>query len=149
MSFFYNKEAQEPKIGNIIGAVVGILIVLYAFFAFVWPIYHVWQQGQEGQAELKKAEQNRQITVLEAQASNEAATSQAEAKIKIAQAEATAEVERAKGVAQANKIIGDSLKGNEDYLRYLYINSIANKDHQIIYIPTESGLPILEAGKRN
>ena len=37
---------------------------------------------------------------------------------------ADAEVERAKGVAQANAIIGDSLKNNEEYLRYLYINGI-------------------------
>jgi regulator of protease activity HflC (stomatin/prohibitin superfamily) len=100
------------------------------------------------EAELKRAEQNRHIRVLEAQAMNEAATSQAEAQVKIAQAEATAEVERAKGVAQANEIIGESLKGNEDYLRYLYINGITKRDGQIIYIPTEAGLPILEAGKR-
>ncbi len=59
-----------------------------------------------------------------------------------------AEIERAKGVAQANKIIGDSLKGNEVYLKYLWVNGIENTKNQIVYIPTEANLPILEAGKR-
>lgn len=58
---------------------------------------------------------------------------------------AQAEVERAKGVAKANKIIGDSLKDNEAYLRYLFVNNLADTKDQVIYIPTEAGLPILEA----
>lgn len=61
---------------------------------------------------------------------------------------AQAEIERAKGVAEANKIIGDSLKGNEAYLRYLWIHSLENTQNSVIYVPTEANLPILEAGKR-
>ncbi len=37
---------------------------------------------------------------------------------------ADAEVIRAEGVAKANKIIGDSLKDNEGYLRYLWIQGL-------------------------
>ncbi len=58
---------------------------------------------------------------------------------------AQAEIERAKGVAEANRIIGDSLKNNDSYLRYLWIDNIHNTSNQIIYIPTEASLPILEA----
>ena len=59
---------------------------------------------------------------------------------------ADADVLRAEGAAKANKIIGDSLKDNEAYLRYLWIQNLENsKEHQVIYIPTEAGLPILEA----
>jgi regulator of protease activity HflC (stomatin/prohibitin superfamily) len=65
------------------------------------------------------------------------------AKIKIAKAEAQAEVERAKGVAEANRIIGESLKGNSEYLRYLQIDAIRNSKGEKVYIPTEGGLPIL------
>jgi hypothetical protein len=51
-------------------------------------------------------------------------------------------------VAQANKIIGDSLKDNEAYLRYLWIQNLENsKDRTIVYVPTEANLPILEAGR--
>jgi regulator of protease activity HflC (stomatin/prohibitin superfamily) len=65
-----------------------------------------------------------------------------------AKKEASAEVERAKGVAEANKIIGESLKENEAYLRWLWINGLTEGGNSVIYVPTEAGLPILEAGKR-
>jgi predicted aminopeptidase len=116
-------------------------LVSWVLFGFIGlglygcPKYNVWQQDLEGQAELARAEQNRKITVAEAQAKMDAAKSLAQA-----------EVERAKGVAEANKIIGDSLNGNESYLRYLFIDKLGQGD--TIYIPTEAGLPILEAGKR-
>jgi hypothetical protein len=123
-----------------------ILLVVGTVIGYQW--FKVFSAEQSGKAEYARAEQNRQIAVLEAQAQNESATSQALAKIKIAEAEASAEIARARGVAESNTIIGDSLKGNEDYLRYLYINGLTQGTGQIIYIPTEAGLPILEAGKR-
>lgn len=111
-------------------AVFGLIILI----SLIGPIYGVWEQEQVGKAELARAEFGKQVAVQEALAHRDSAKLLAEA-----------EVERAKGVAQANEIIGNSLKDNEEYLRYLYINSISEKDHQIIYIPTEAGLPILEA----
>lgn len=59
---------------------------------------------------------------------------------------ARGEIERAKGTAAANRIVSNSI--TEPYLRYLFINNIAHTKNQIIYLPTEAGLPILEAGKR-
>jgi len=45
--------------------------------------------------------------------------------------------------------IGNSLKDNEAYLRWLYIEALKEKQGaEVIYVPTEAGLPILEAGKR-
>lgn len=45
-----------------------------------------------------------------------------------------------------NKIIGESLKNNEAYLRYLWINDLGNNAGKtVVYIPTEANLPILEA----
>lgn len=100
------------------------------------PQYNIYEQRLSGEAELAKAEYTRRTSVLEAQAKLDAASKLAEA-----------EVARAQGVAQANKIIGDSLKGNDAYLRYLWIDKLDQKG-QVIYVPTEAGLPILEAGKR-
>lgn len=125
-----------------------VVLVLVVLSMWLMPIYNVWAAGMAGQAELSQAEQNRQIVITEAEAQNQAATSQAEARVKQAEAQARAEVARARGVAEANQIIGESLKGNEEYLRYLYITGITEKGGQIIYVPTEGGLPILEAGKR-
>ena len=116
--------------------VIGIAAIVVAL-AVVLPVYYVWLRGMTGRAELAQAEANRKIKIAEAEAARESAKSLAEA-----------EVIRAKGVAEANRIIGDSLKNNEAYLRYLYVNSLAEKDANVYYIPTEAGLPILEAGKR-
>ncbi len=55
-------------------------------------------------------------------------------------------VAEAKGVSEANKIIADSI--TENYLRYSWIQNMKNAEFQVVYIPTEAGLPILEAGKR-
>lgn len=117
--------------------VISIFVVIGSVM-IIMPYYNVWEQRMTGKAELSRAEYSRQIAVVEA-----------EAKMVSAEKLAEAEVARAKGVAQANLIIGDSLKGNEDYLRYLYINGLTENPsaREIIYIPTEAGIPILEAGK--
>lgn len=60
---------------------------------------------------------------------------------------AKAEVARAEGVAASNKIIGDSLAGKENYLKYLWIQSLNNDHTKLIYVPTEANIPILEAGR--
>lgn len=115
--------------------------VFFATLLYFFPKYRVWQQGLAGEAELKRAEQNRRISVMEAEAKRDAAT-----------ALAAAEIERARGVAEANKIIGEGLKGHEEYLRYLWIMSLehaaAGGNHTVVYIPTEANLPILEAGRK-
>lgn len=118
-------------------AVLSFIALCIALGMYGCPRYNVWEQGLTGQAELARAEQNRKIAVQEAEAKKDSATSLAEA-----------EVIRAKGVAQANKIIGDSLKDNESYLRYLWIQQLSDNKQNVIYVPTEAGLPILEAGKR-
>lgn len=99
----------------------------------------------EGKSILIKAENEKKAMIEQAKAENESATLQAEAKIKIAKAEAQAEIERAKGVAESNRIIGESMKGNKEYLEYLKIKSIKTGKGDRIYIPTEAGIPILEA----
>lgn len=120
------------------GIIVGGLVLLFACGAGCagYPQYQVYQQRLAGEAELERATANRRIETLEAEAKRDAAKMLAEA-----------EIERAKGVAEANRIIGDSLAGNEVYLRYLWIQGVQDSDAQRIYIPTEAGLPILEVGR--
>lgn len=133
MSFY-----REYEVAVISFLVIFFMLAVVGFIMWGYPKYNVYQQNLEGEAELARATQNRQIRIQEASAKKEAAT-----------LEAQAEVERAKGVAAANKIIGDSLKGNEAYLRYLWIQGLQEgATPQVVYVPTEAGLPILEAGKR-
>ena len=42
---------------------------------------------------------------------------------------------------------GESLKNNESYLRYLWIQGLQDGTSEVIYIPTEANLPILEAAR--
>ena len=116
-----------------------VSVVLFSMFlsGCIGPCSPMWARWN-GEAELAQAEQNRKIQIEDAKGKLEAAKMLAQA-----------EVERAKGVSEANKIIGDSLKENEAYLRYLYISNLEKGSAaQTIYVPTEAGLPILEAGKR-
>ena len=130
---YNNPMTTRTKISLGVVITIASLIVLIVAMAGC-PRYNVWQKELAGKAQLKKAEWNRQITIKEAEAKKQAAT-----------ALAAAEVERAKGVAEANKIIGESLKSNEAYLRYLWIIGLQDGSSEIIYIPTEANLPILEA----
>jgi regulator of protease activity HflC (stomatin/prohibitin superfamily) len=138
---------MESIKGVTIGTFAAWLIIFF-IVGGMWgcPTYRVWQQEKEGEAERARADQNRQITITEAIAKNEAATSNALAKIKISEAEAQAEIIRAKGAAEANKIISSTL--TESYLRYRWIEGLQTNQMQVVYVPTEGNLPILEAGKR-
>src|SRR5277367_568280 len=112
-----------------------VVAVGLAFWFF--PIYGVWTSEQNGKAQLAEAEYSKQVAVQTAKAKQESASY-----------EAQAEITRAGGVAKANQIIGQSLKDNEAYLRYLWIHSMEDTKNQVIYVPTETNLPILEAGRK-
>jgi len=118
---------------------VGLLIIFVIAGGMVGcPQYNVWQKGLAGEAELRQAEWNRQIKVKEAQAALEAAKSYA-----------AADIERAKGHAEANHILAKSLGGPEGYLRWLWLDTIPKiQQGQFFYIPTETGMPLNEAGRR-
>jgi len=120
---------------SIIGAVVTVALI--GFIMWLIPTYRVWQKNLSGQAQLEEASWNRQIMVEEAKA-----------KVNSAKHLADAEIVRAGGAAKANTIIGESLKENEAYLRYLWVQGLQDGSSEVIYVPTEANLPILEAGAR-
>lgn len=130
-----NKKA-EGEVGWVIGSIAFIILVIIVSMIAL-PQYGVWSKGLRGKAQLKEAEWNRQIAIKEA-----------EARLESAKLDKLSEVERAKGVAEANEIIGESLEGNEAYLRYLWIQGLHDGSSETIYIPTEANLPILEATRR-
>ena len=70
---------------------------------------------------------------------------QKEFELQKAKKDAEIEVARAEGVAKSNKIIAGSI--DENYLRYLWINGLQRNNNQVIYVPTEANLPIMEASR--
>lgn len=130
----YNKNNTNTILAIILGVFAFVIVIIGLMFGI--PQYRVWSAGLAGEASLRRAEQDRQILIEEAKAKLEAEKLMAQA-----------EVERAKGAFEANKILASSFGDVENYLHYLWINNLSQTQNKVIYIPTETGLPILEAGK--
>ena len=109
------------------------LVVIVGSCAAI-PQYNVYQQEKSGEAEFKRAEQNRRIQVEEAQAELDAASLLAEA-----------DIIRAAGIAEANAIIGATL--TKEYIEWRFVEGLHDGSSEIIYVPTEANLPILEASR--
>lgn len=117
---------------------MGVILVIALLCAGLvgCPRYNVYSQEMSGRATLAEAQSSRQVKTLEAQATMESAKDLA-----------AAEVTRARGAAQANAILQNSLGGPEGYLRYLQIQAYENTHAQLIYVPTQGGLPVTEASR--
>lgn len=121
---------------SIIGTTtLGIIVLAGLVILLLWgcPQYKVYQQRKEGEAMLAHANSSKEVAVREAQAKMESATLLAQA-----------DTIRAHGIARSNQIIGASL--TDAYLHWFWIDNI-DKSNNVIYVPTETNLPILEAGR--
>ena len=123
------------KFGYYFGGFCCLIFLLLGGFIGC-PYYRVWQQEMSGKAEFAKAEQNRKIKIEEAKANLESEKLNAQA-----------EVERAKGAAEAIKIENGAI--TPTYIQYLWVRqqNLSGENTKVIYIPTETGLPMLEAGR--
>jgi len=117
--------------GLIIAAVV-LVVLLISLMLWGIPKYKVYSRELNGKAQLREAEWNRQIAIQEAQALKESAKLKAEA-----------EIIRAEGIARANEIIAGSI--TEEYIKYKFVEGLNDGNTEVIYVPTEANLPILEA----
>lgn len=135
-----NNHYSYPQSADILKRSVWIVLVVVLLgvaMAFVIPWYNVWSQEMEGKAEFAKAEQNRKIKIEEARANLEAEKLNAQA-----------EVERAKGAAEAIRIENGSI--TPTYIQYLWVRQQSDlSDKTVIYIPTETNLPLLESTRFN
>lgn len=127
---------SETNYGKIIGwSSLGLIILLGIIVLGLWgcPKYKVYQQRKEGEAMLAHAQSSREVAVAEAKAKMEAASMLA-----------AADTIRAHGIARSNQIIGQSL--TSAYLHWFWIDNI-DKNNNVIYVPTEANLPVVEAGR--
>ncbi len=110
---------------------IGIVIII-GVFMYIIPKYLVWSRGLIGESKLKEAEYSKKVQIEEAKANLESE-----------KLNAKAEVERAKGMAKAMEVENGKL--TDEYIKYLWVKTMAKHDKSTIYIPTEANLPLIEA----
>ena len=122
-------------------SIVILVATIVLALMFGVPKYNVWrtfvaiEAAQNlGKAELIRAQENRKIAIEEA-----------EANLEVQGLNAQSEVKRAIGMAEAIEIEDGKL--TEQYIYYLWVRNIDKMDGDVIYIPTEANLPILEANR--
>ncbi|MDC5466593.1 hypothetical protein NRA61_13585 [Acinetobacter baumannii] len=125
----FNQKGSTDIVAIVLTAALILIIIVLRLFA--WPHYKVWKQGMNGQAALAEAEQSKMIQVQTAKA----------------------ELESAKLRAEAIQTIGKAAKEFPEYRKQEFIGAFGDalrdgKIQQIIYVPTEANIPVLEAGKR-
>lgn len=138
---FMKDESGDGAVGFILTLFACIILLLFVFA--IWYAYknvQVWGAEMSGRAILAESEFSRQARVEEAKA-----------KAAAAELEGRAELTRAEYSAKANEALSEGLGGPEAYFRYLYIRMLEEQgtQGQVIYIPTEAGMPVLEANRLN
>lgn len=121
--------------GLVITLIVGTVII---WFIWLHPIWKVWASKKKGEAELEEANFAEQVAIAQARARKGAAEMNKEAEIIEAQA-----------VSISINTIGEALQKNDSYLRWQWIKMMDRTSNATIYVPTETNLPILEAGRLN
>ena len=117
---------------RLIGGVLIALFLIIGGLMFGLPQYNVWTAGMQGKATLMRAEQEKQILIEQAKA----------------------EVEAAKLRAEAIEAVGAAAAKYPEYRHQEFIGAFAQALEsgtidQIIYVPTEAGIPITEAKREH
>lgn len=114
------------------GIGVGLLLL---WFLWLYPLWNIWNSRKAGLAELAEAENAERVAIAEANA-----------RVGAAEANKRAEVIEAEAVAESIHTIGDALEKNPSYNRFQWIRMMeGHNNNNVIYVPTEANLPILEA----
>jgi|TARA_Y100000310_G_scaffold336105_1_gene419803 regulator of protease activity HflC (stomatin/prohibitin superfamily) len=113
--------------------IVGILVLaILSGVLFGLPVWNVWKSGLSGEAKLKRAEQTKLIIIEQARAEKESAQLRAD----------------------AISIMGKAAKEYPEYRLQEFMGAFAEalqegNIEQIIYVPTEGNIPILEANRKH
>ena len=116
----------------VLGIILGLMLGL--------PKYNVWRS----KIAIETAKNNGLAAMAEAEEAKKILIEEGKANLEVQKYNSEAEVVRAKGMAEAIEIENGKLTSM--YIHYLWVRNIDKMDGEKIYIPTEAGLPILEAG---
>ena len=117
------------KGSTLVISVMATVLIIVALMVGL-PQYSVWQQGLAGEAMLARAEQTRQVAVLQAKAERDAAVLRAE----------------------AIEIVGQAAKDYPEYRYQEFLGAFgealqSDAVDKIIFVPTEANIPVTEAGR--
>lgn len=124
---------------------ISVIVVAFIFFVILFmagcPRYKVYTQQMEGEAQLAHARYSKKVAVETSRATYESASWIA-----------GADTVTAHGVARSNEIIGNSLKNNEPYLYFKWLQTLSDMkgEGQVIYLPgsfPNLEVPITEANR--
>lgn len=123
---------------SIIVFAMALALIGLVWGLFLGPHWQVWRSHQRGLADLTQAKNEQQIQVAEAQGRVDAAVLNKQAAVIEAEA-----------VALQIQAIGNELTKHDLYLRWQWIKMMEDNGSQaqVIYVPTEANLPILEASR--
>lgn len=125
-----NNQKGSAEVFALSGAAVVVVLFVIGWM-FAYPNYRVWSQEMRGKAALAEATQSKMIQIEQARA----------------------ELESAELRSKAIEVIGKSAKQYPEYREQEFIGAFGEAlregaINQVIYVPTEGNIPILEAGKR-
>jgi len=133
-----------PKVYGMLAILIVATLFIGLFFSTMWGWAHfrLWRAEYAGKAfEIEKEYKGKGI-LAEAEYSKQARVEQA-----------SAELESAQMTADAIEIVGKAAQQYPEYRQqefFLALGEALSEGtiSQVIYLPTEAGLPITEAGKR-
>lgn len=131
MSKSYDDMSESEAIWYWVRRVGGVGLLALALGMGGCPVYNVWFAKMDGEAQRAHAEQSRMILVTQAEAEFEAAQKR----------------------AKAIEIVGAMAQRFPEYRQQEFIGAFGEalkegKITQIIYVPTEANIPVLEADGR-
>ena len=114
-----------------VGGIILLVLVIIVGSMLAYPKYRVYSQEMRGKAALAEATQSKMIQIEQARA----------------------ELESSELRAEAIVIMGKAAKDYPEYRQQEFVGAFGDalregSISQIIYVPTEGNIPILEAGKR-
>ena len=119
---------------------VTAIIAFFCILLWAFPQYRVYSAKMSGKAAIQRAEEQKKVLIEDAKARRLAA-----------EEDAKAEVIRARGMAEAMQIENGQL--TPVYNQYLFIRTLEElSEHgdlpQIIYVPSDGMLPVMDLNKR-
>lgn len=126
------EKKGEKAQASVAVAITACCFLMLVGIPFAWISTKEWRRDIDGRSKL-----------AEARNSSKVKTERARADVESAKLNAKAEIARARGTAKAVAIENGTI--TPSYVNYLYVKNLAKA--RVVYVPTEAGLPILEAGK--